>query len=154
MADRVLDGPLRTVGLAIPALKVFVTSSPGDDAVQAVRQARADAAVVWSRPQEHRDLDGVVLGSVLFGIVLPLGHALADRAEIPVAALGSESAVMFPWSPFAGIWQRTVDHLLPGERSRGRSSSSRTSSTVPRRCCVRSQRGPASPRRSSGSPSA
>ena len=20
---------------------------------------------------------------------------------------------MFPWSPFAGIWQRTVDHLLP-----------------------------------------
>jgi DNA-binding transcriptional LysR family regulator len=21
---------------------------------------------------------------------------------------------MFPWSPFAGIWQRTVDHLLPG----------------------------------------
>jgi hypothetical protein len=113
MADRVLDGPLRTVSLAIPGLKVFVTSSPGDDAVQAVRQARADAVVVWSRPQEHRDLDGVVLGSVLFGIVLPLGHALADRAEIPVAALGSESAVMFPWSPFAGIWQRTVDHLLP-----------------------------------------
>ena len=113
MADRVLDGPLRTVGLAIPGLEVFVTSSPGDDAVEAVRQARADAAVVWSRPQEHRDLDGVVLGSVLFGIVLPLGHPLADRAEIPVAGLGSESAVMFPLSPFAGIWQRTVDHLLP-----------------------------------------
>jgi LysR family transcriptional regulator, benzoate and cis,cis-muconate-responsive activator of ben and cat genes len=114
MADRVLDGALRTVGLAIPGLEVFVTSSPGDDAVEAVRQARADAAVVWNRPQEHRDLDGVVLGSVLFGIVLPLGHPLADRTEIPVAGLGSESAVMFPLSPFAGIWQRTVDHLLPG----------------------------------------
>jgi LysR family transcriptional regulator, benzoate and cis,cis-muconate-responsive activator of ben and cat genes len=113
MADRVLDGPLRTVGLAIPGLEVFVTSSPGDDAVEAVRQARADAAVVWSRPREHRDLDGVVLGSVLFGIVLPLGHPLADLAEIPVAGLDSESAVMFPFSPFAGIWQRTVDHLLP-----------------------------------------
>ena len=113
MADRVLDGPLRTVGLAIPGLEVFVTSSPGDDAVEAVRQARADAAVVWNRPQEHRDLDGVVLGSVLFGIVLPVGHPLADRTEIPVAGLGSEYAVMFPLSPFAGIWQRTVDHLLP-----------------------------------------
>jgi DNA-binding transcriptional LysR family regulator len=105
MADRVL---------AIPGLEVFVTSSPGDDAVEAVRQARADAAVVWNRPQAHRDLDGVVLGSVLFGIVLPLGHPLADGVEIPVAGLGSESAVMFPFSPFAGIWQRTVDHLLPG----------------------------------------
>jgi LysR family transcriptional regulator, benzoate and cis,cis-muconate-responsive activator of ben and cat genes len=113
MADRVLDGPLRKVGLAIPGLEVFVTSSPGDDAVEAVRQARADAAVVWNRPQEHRDLDGVVLGSVLFGIVLPEGHPLADRAEIPAAALGHESAVMFPLSPFAGIWQRAVDHLLP-----------------------------------------
>jgi DNA-binding transcriptional LysR family regulator len=113
MADRVLDGPLRTVGLAIAGVEVFVTSSPGDDAVEAVRQARADAAVVWNRPQEHRDLDGVVLGSVLFGIVLPLGHPLSDRAEIPVAGLGHESAVMFPSSPFAGIWQRTVDHLLP-----------------------------------------
>jgi DNA-binding transcriptional LysR family regulator len=113
MADRVLDGALRTVGLAIPGLEVFVTSSPGDDAVEAVRQARADAAVVWSRPQEHRDLDGIILGSVPFGVVLPEAHPLVDRAEIPVAALGHESVVMFPWSPFSGIWQRAVDHLLP-----------------------------------------
>jgi DNA-binding transcriptional LysR family regulator len=114
MAERVLDGPLRLVGVALPGVEVVVTSSPGDDAVEAVRQARADAAVVWNRPREHRDLDGVVLGSVLFGIVLPEGHVLADRAEVPVAGLGSECAVMFPWSPFAGVWQRTVDHLLPG----------------------------------------
>jgi DNA-binding transcriptional LysR family regulator len=151
MADRVLDGPLRTVGLAIPGLEVFVTSSPGDDAVEAVRQARADAAVVWNRPQEHRDLDGVVLGSVLFGIVLPLGHPLADRAEIPVAGLGSESAVMFPLSPSPASGSAPWTTCCRGERSRGRSSSSRTSSTAPRRCCGRSQRGPASPRESSGS---
>jgi DNA-binding transcriptional LysR family regulator len=113
MAERVLHGPLRAVGTDIAGLEVFVTSSPGDDAVEAVRQARADAAVVWSRPQEHRDLDGVVLGSVPFGVVLPRAHPLADRAEIPVAALGREPVVMFPRSPFAGIWQRTVDHLLP-----------------------------------------
>ncbi|SDZ10911.1 LysR substrate binding domain-containing protein [Geodermatophilus africanus] len=113
MADRVLDGPLRTVGLTIPGAEVFVTSSPGDDAVEAVRQARADAAVVWSRPQAHRDLDGVVLGSVPFGVVLPEEHPLADRAEIPVTALGHEPVVMFPRPPFSGIWQRAVDHLLP-----------------------------------------
>jgi DNA-binding transcriptional LysR family regulator len=101
------------VGLAIAGAEVFVTSSPGDDAIEAVRQARADAAVLWSRPQKQRDLDGVVLGSVLFGIVVPLGHPLADRAEIMVAALGSESVVMFPLAPFSGVWQRTVDHLLP-----------------------------------------
>jgi DNA-binding transcriptional LysR family regulator len=113
MAERVLDGPLRTVGVAIPGVEVSVTSSPGDDAVEAIRQGRADAAVVWNRPQENRDLDGVVLGSVLFGIVLPRGHPLANRASILIAALGHESVVMFPWAPFSGIWQRTVDHLLP-----------------------------------------
>jgi DNA-binding transcriptional LysR family regulator len=113
MAERVLDGPLRTVGLDIPGVEVVVTSSPGDDAVEAVRQARADAAVVWSRPQEHRDLDGIVLGSVAFGVVLLEAHPLADRAEVPVSGLGHEPVVMFPRPPFAGIWQRTVDHLLP-----------------------------------------
>lgn len=114
MAERVLDGPLRLVGVALQGSEVVVTSSPGDDAVESVRQGRADAAVVWNRPPEHRDLDGAVLGSVLWGIVLPDGHPLADRADVPVAAIGHEPVVMFPFSPFAGIWQRAVDHLLPG----------------------------------------
>lgn len=113
MAERVLDGSLRTVGRAVSGAEVSVTSSPGDDAVEAVRQARADAAVVWNRPHEQRDLDGVVLGSVLFGVVLPVAHPLAHLRRIPVASLGDEPVVMFPWSPFAGIWQSTVDHLLP-----------------------------------------
>ena len=152
MAERVLDGPLRAVGAAIPGIEVFVTSSPGDDAVEAVRQARADAAVVWSRPQDHRDLDGIVLGLVLFGVVLPQGHRLADQAEIPVAELAHEAVVMFPLSPFSGIWQRIVDHLLPAGASRGRSWSSRTSSTAPRRWCGRWRPGPSSPRAFSGSP--
>lgn len=114
MAERVLDGPLRSLGSTIPGADVVVTSSPGDDAVEAVRQARADAAVVWRRPYEHRDLDGIVLGSVAFGVVLPEGHPLAHRPQVPVAALSRESVVMFPWAPFSGIWQRVLDHLLPG----------------------------------------
>ena len=113
MAERVLDGPLHHLGVDLPGAEVIVTSSPGDDAVEAVRQARADAAVVWRRPYEHRDLDGVVLGSVAFGIVLPEAHPLADRAQIPVSALSSETVVMFPLAPFSGIWQRVLDHLLP-----------------------------------------
>ena len=48
-----------------------------------------------------------------FGVVLPLAHPLAERERVPVTALGQEPVVMFPWSPFSGIWQGVVDHLLP-----------------------------------------
>ena len=152
MAERVLDGPLRAVGTAIPGVEVFVTSSPGDDAVEAVRQARADAAVVWSRPQEHRDLDGVVLGSVPFGVVLPQAHPLADRAEIPVPGLGRETVVMFPWSPFAGIWQRIVDHLLPRGAQPGQVVVEPDLINSPEAMVRAVAAGPVSPRGSSGSP--
>jgi DNA-binding transcriptional LysR family regulator len=113
MAEHVLDGPLRLVGTSVSGVEAVVTSSPGDAAVEAVRQSRADAAVVWSRPPAHRDLPGLVLGSVSFGVALPAGHPLADRSEVGVAELAHEQVVMFPRPPFAGIWQRTVDHLLP-----------------------------------------
>jgi DNA-binding transcriptional LysR family regulator len=113
MADLVLDGPLRGLGQGIDGIEVSVSSSRGDDALEAVRQARADAAVVWSRRPIDRDLDGVVLGSVLFGVVLPLGHRTADSARVPVAALAGEVLVMFPRGPFAGIWDRTVNHFFP-----------------------------------------
>lgn len=113
MADRVLDGPLRVAALGIPGVEVSTASSPGDDAMEAVRQARADAAVLWSRPLDQRDLEGVPLGSVQFGVVLPQGHPLTDLAEVPVGRLRRETVVMFPRPPFAGVWDRAVDHLLP-----------------------------------------
>jgi hypothetical protein len=50
---------------------------------------------------------------VPFGVVLLQAHPLAALAEIPVPGLGHEPLVMFPWSPFSGIWQPVVDHLLP-----------------------------------------
>jgi DNA-binding transcriptional LysR family regulator len=113
MAEWVLDGPLRLVGTAVAGVEAVVTSSPGDDAVEAVRQSRADVAVVWNRPPEQRDLPGLLLGTVPFGVALPAGHPLAGLAEVEVTALGREPLVMFPRSPFTGIWQPTVDHLLP-----------------------------------------
>jgi len=112
--ELVLDGPLRSLGQGVDGVEVSVSSSRADDALEAVRQARADAAVVWSRPGTDRDLDGVVLGSVLFGVIVPLGHRAADSARVPVAALAGESLVMFPREPFAGIWDRMVDHFFPG----------------------------------------
>ncbi|MGY1699392.1 LysR family transcriptional regulator [Geodermatophilus sp. SYSU D00766] len=113
MADLVLDGPLRSLGRGIDGVEVSVSSSRGDDALEAVRQGRADAAVVWSRAPFDRDLDGVVLGSVLFGVVVPLGHRTADSETVSVASLADEVLVMFPREPFAGIWDRTVDHFFP-----------------------------------------
>ena len=114
MADLVLGGPLSGLAQGIDGVEVSVSSSRGDDALEAVRQARADAAVVWSRRPIDRDLDGVVLGSVLFGVVVPMGHRAAESRRVPVAALAGEVLVMFPRGPFAGIWDRTVDHFFPG----------------------------------------
>jgi DNA-binding transcriptional LysR family regulator len=113
MADLVLDGALRRAAVGIDGLEVSVSSARGDDALEAVRQGRADAAIVWSRSHAQRDLSGTVLGSVAFGVVLPLRHASWDTATVPVAALAGEVLVMFPRPPFAGIWERTVDHLFP-----------------------------------------
>lgn len=119
MADLVLDGPLRLAALAIDGVEVSVSSDRGDDALDAVRQGRADAAIVWSRTYPQRDLAGVGLGSVVFGVVLPLGHAYSDAVTVPVSALAGEVLVMFPRPPFAGIWDRTVDHLFPEGAAHG-----------------------------------
>jgi len=120
MADLVLDGPLRHAALAIDGVEVSVSSGRGDDALEAVRQGRADVAIVWSRSYPQRDLAGLVLGSVVFGVVLPLAHLLSGAAEVPVAGLAGEVLVMFPREPFAGIWDRAVDHVFPAGAARDR----------------------------------
>ena len=82
MAERVLDGPLRRSRASRSS------SQPGDEP----EAAAGGRAVVWSRSHEHRDLDGIVLGVVPFGVVLLQAHLLATLAEIPVPGLGHE-----PW---------------------------------------------------------
>lgn len=119
MADLVLDGPLRLAALGIDGVEVSVSSARGDDALEAVRQGRADAAVVWNRSNRQRDLSGAVLGSVAFGIVLPLRHTYSGAATVPVPALAGDVLVMFPQQPFPGIWDRVVDHLFPGGTTPG-----------------------------------
>lgn len=119
MADLVLGGLLRRATRAIEGVEVSMSSDRGDDAIEAVRHGRADVAIVWSRSYPQRDLAGTVLGSVTFGIVLPLRHAYSDAAAVPVAALADEVLIMFPRPPFAGTWDRTVDHLFPEGAARG-----------------------------------
>src|SRR3954453_20834585 len=119
MADLVLDGPLRDAALGIPGVEVFATPCPGDDAIEEGRQARAAAAIVWSRSPDQRDLDGVVLGAVVFGVVLPRGHPLAGAQHVPVALLSGETVVMPPRPQFAGVWDGMGSHLLPGGGSVG-----------------------------------
>jgi DNA-binding transcriptional LysR family regulator len=120
LADRVLVGSLRTAALGIHGLEVRLALSPGDDALEAVRQARADAAVVWARTTAERDLAGQVLGTVHFGVALPQGHALAGLPAVPVERLSGETLVLSPREAFAGMWDRVVGHLLPVGSGRGR----------------------------------
>jgi DNA-binding transcriptional LysR family regulator len=120
MADLVLESPLRRVALGIAGLEVSVSACPGDDALEAVRQDRADVAVVWKRSYAQRDLPGATLGSVVFGIALPLKHASRGALRVPVAALAADVLVMLPRAPFAGVWEPTVDHIFPEGAARDR----------------------------------
>ena len=113
MGELVLGGLLRATARGVAGVDVTVASSPGDDAIEAVRQGRADAAVVWERSADQRDVQGVPLGSVRFGIALPLEHPQLAVDRVPVSRLIHEPVVMFPRSPFAGVWDRVVGHLLP-----------------------------------------
>jgi hypothetical protein len=78
-------------------------------------------AVVWSRSHEHRDLYGIVLGVVPFGVVLLQAYLLATPAEIPVPGLRHEPLVMFPWSPSPVSGNPSWTTCCRAERSRGRS---------------------------------
>jgi DNA-binding transcriptional LysR family regulator len=113
MSELVLGRLLRAATRRVAGLEVTVASSPGDDAIEAVRQGRADAAVVWERSARQHDVQGATLGSVPFGVALPLGHPLLAVDRVPVSRLIHETIVMFPRSPFAGVWDRVVGHLLP-----------------------------------------
>jgi DNA-binding transcriptional LysR family regulator len=118
MAELVLGGLLRATTHGVAGVEVTIASSPGDDAIEAVRQGRADAAVVWERSARQHDVQGATLGSVPFGVALPKEHPLlavgrVPVGRVPVSRLIHEHVVMFPRSPFAGVWDRVVGHLLP-----------------------------------------
>ena len=91
MADVGLGGPLRHTALAIDGVEVSVSSARGDDALEAVRQGRADAAIVWSGSYSQRDLDGVVLGSVVFlNLIVNAADAIEETGRRGVITVATD----------------------------------------------------------------
>lgn len=100
-----------------PALRRFpkktwalrVLALPGAEAIRAVREARAHAAVIAG--DAPTDLTSIPLRDVGQHVLVPLGHRLADRRTVKAADLAGEHLIVAP----AGAPHRTlVEHALAG----------------------------------------
>jgi DNA-binding transcriptional LysR family regulator len=129
---RVAPGAHAVIGAALcglaamdPEVMVSVAVCPDADAVHAVRQERAAAAVVWdgraagSRSAAVAVADGLAyaeLARVPVTAVLPPGHPLAAGSHVSAAALG-DAVVLLPDRDFApALWDGIVARLgLPND---------------------------------------
>jgi DNA-binding transcriptional LysR family regulator len=100
------------------ALGVVVMTSSTNDALLAVREEIADAAIVWDGRGETQGLTSVPLQEVDVHLALPANHRLADSPCVDVADLVEEPIVMFPRPLSAHSWDRMHSHLLPNGPSR------------------------------------
>jgi DNA-binding transcriptional LysR family regulator len=115
-AELVLGGSLRQLGDRAPHLRVSVVVTHGTDAVHAVREERADAAIVWAGPHEAEYLARTVLRYVSVHVAVAAGHRLAAAVAVPVGELGGETVVFFDRRLSPGAWDRMTEHLTPGPR--------------------------------------
>jgi DNA-binding transcriptional LysR family regulator len=115
-AERVLGELLHGLDDRVPELRVSVAVTHGTDAVHAVRQERADAAIVWAGPDGDEHLARTVLRQVAVHLALPTGHRLAADDAVRVTDLAAETVVLFPRALSPGAWDRITDHLMPGPR--------------------------------------
>lgn len=116
--EHVLDGALRQLSGPASQLEVTTATATGREAIRAVREESADAAVVWVRSAQEQDLSGTVLRQVPVHLALPAGHRLAASPSVAVADLATEVIVLFPRALFLGVWEHIVGHLLPAGTSR------------------------------------
>jgi DNA-binding transcriptional LysR family regulator len=117
-AERVFGELLRDVLVRAPELRVSVATTHGADALHAVRDERADAAVVWAGADGETHLARATLREIPIHLALPADHRLARTPTVPVGALADETLVLFPRDLAPGVWDRVVDHLLPGRGPR------------------------------------
>jgi DNA-binding transcriptional LysR family regulator len=96
---------------AFGGASLSVVVSHGTDAVQAVREERADAAVVWARSGQDRHLARVVLREVSLQLALPERHPLAGAATVPVSRLAGETILLLPHDVCPGMWEAVTGHL-------------------------------------------
>jgi DNA-binding transcriptional LysR family regulator len=93
--------------------KVDLSVSNGQDAEAAVRQGRADAALIWLPSHQDTRLGEIRLRSEAVWLALPSEHRLATKTAVPVEALAQEPIVMFPRHLSPALWDLYVGHLLP-----------------------------------------
>jgi DNA-binding transcriptional LysR family regulator len=113
-AEHVLGPQLRCLADEVTHLDVVTISSVTVDAVRAVREETADAAIVWNGIGRERGLTVALLRHVPVHLALPRAHALAGAASVNVADLAEETIVLFPRSLSPPVWDRFYRHLLPG----------------------------------------
>jgi DNA-binding transcriptional LysR family regulator len=122
-AHAVVGPALRGLAAMGPEVMVSVAVCPDADAVHAVRQERAAAAVVWDGgPASSRTgagADGLAyaeLARVPVTAVLSPGHPLAAGCHVSVAALG-DGVVLLPERDLApALWDGVVARLgLPND---------------------------------------
>jgi DNA-binding transcriptional LysR family regulator len=113
-AEGVFGEVLRELRARAPELRVSVAVTHGADALDAVRDERADAAVVWAGLDAETHLAGATLREVPVHLVLPVNHRLASGRAVPVGELTDETLVLFSRDLAPRVWDRVVGHLLPG----------------------------------------
>lgn len=113
-AQVVLGRTLRDLtALGLPGVEVGTALCHDSDATQAIRQQRADVAIVWSRSAEDQDLAAVTLREVPVRLAVPIGHRLCAETHVRVDALARETIVLFPRYLAPGLWEQLISHLLP-----------------------------------------
>jgi DNA-binding transcriptional LysR family regulator len=111
--EHLVAGRLRAA--ADGGAEVRIASTHGTDAVHAVREERADAAVVWLGPGPEQNLARATLCEVPVLLALPTGHPLGfPGGAVPVTALADETIVLFPRYLAPRVWDLLRDHLRPG----------------------------------------
>jgi len=100
------------------SLGVITLTSSTSDALLAVREEIADAAIVWDGHGDREGLRTAVLQDIAVHLALPATHRLAKFASVLVADLAEETILMFPKALSPKVWDTMHHHLLPDGTSR------------------------------------
>ena len=113
-AEQVVGTFLREVVATAPQLEVSMAVTHAADAVHAVREERADAAIVWLGPGGEQGLARTTVLDVPVHLVVGSRHRLASRQTVPVAELSEETVVLFARELSPAMWDQILGHLRPG----------------------------------------
>jgi DNA-binding transcriptional LysR family regulator len=105
---RLLAPAVRKLGRGPTRLRLLTANA--ESAAQAVREARADLAVIGARAAP-RDLEAVRLRTVGQHVIVPEGHGLARRAKVRPRDLAGERLVV---PPPPSAHRDAVERLLAG----------------------------------------